>query len=272
MTRLALLTGTVDEQCSDKTAPRPRFGSGKLDLHLIFGPPATPSFWQGPLGTLIVAGVGAFATAVFAFGRTILLARRDRHDAIRSARLVIYAQLHRLTELSRGQLKFLSDSNNPPYIWIPAFNLNLPSAGAFEQLNKLSATEVYEVTSFYYAYQEQLGYMMGNARPVCADRVPGIDPPFMPPGTKVESPVFGYDCSDHTRRCWLIDAVGKTQRRAQRARRAVGKKIIENYGKDRVLCELVEAHQKRDEETEEHGARRVHPGGNERDLGRCRSP
>lgn len=216
-----------------------------MQLHLLIGPALAPNMWSGPYGAILIAASGALVTAALAFANTNLFAWRQRRQQISAARLTVYAQLHRVAVYSHGQLGYLGNSKSPNYIWISIFELNLPSTSAAEAIKLLTANEVYEVTSFLYSYQEEMGYMLGNARTSKPERV---DPPFLPPGAKVASPVFGYDTADPLKNEWLRDSIGKIERRARRARGEIGRRILLNYWFDRRLRALVRKHAQQDTE------------------------
>jgi len=193
-------------------------------------------FWDGlknldaysktAIGALIIAALGTIGSALVSYVRSNFEARRQLQNNISTSRVTIYAQLHRIIQLSRGQIKYLGDRTKPPYVWITVFNLNLPSAQNIDRIKLLTPIEVYEITSFFYSYQEQLGYIMGNARPSNASGIPGVDPVFMPTGIGIESLTLGYDTSDEMRRKWLIDALQVIADRARRARDAVGEQML----------------------------------------------
>lgn len=175
--------------------------------------------------TVLGAGVVAIVAAAIGFVLTSFGAWRQRRNQEATTRLSIYAQLHRIATLSRGHLAYLEQPDKPPYIWLPVFNLNLPSFESVERISVLTPREVYEITSFFYVYQEQLAYLLGNARPKNGAQVPGIDPPVMPAPTSIAAGCFGYDYSDPQRRKWLKKAICIIADRAERAQRAVGAAI-----------------------------------------------
>lgn len=114
-----------------------------MELHLIAGASnGIEAFWSGPLGTVLIASAGALVTAALTFANTNLVARAQHNRIIRTTRVIMYAQLHRLAKLCHGQLKYLADPEKPKYIWIPIYNLNLPSLNTIDQIRKLTPIEV----------------------------------------------------------------------------------------------------------------------------------
>ena len=104
--------------------------------------------WAGWVKALLATSVfGTVYTGMIAFARARAEESANRAESIRSTRLALYAQLHRIVEISYGHLKYLRARSEPLYMWVPIFEINLSTPETIRSLSSLTAIEVYEVTS-----------------------------------------------------------------------------------------------------------------------------
>ena len=194
-------------------------------------------WWEGASGAfLALAFAGVLAATLGLAGADVLSARR-RREAARVARLALYARLHRAGELTHGWIEHAADPDRPRRLWISLCDMHLPTPELTAQVALLGPREVYEVTSFFYAYAEDVALLAARAGGA------GGDAPLQA-GAGVR--VFACDLDDDARREALLDALRRVNARARRARHAVGHQVKLAHPKDKALAGMVDSHAARD--------------------------
>lgn len=192
-------------------------------------------WWEGAAGAFLALAAAGLLTAALGLAGADLLAARRRREAARAARMSLYAQLHRVTELTHGWIEHAADPERPRRLWMSLSDLYLPTPYVLDQVRLLGPREIYEVSSFLYAYTEEVALLSGPA---------GVGAKAAP---EAGLRVFGYDLDEEEARERLSDVLRRVNARARRARNALGQQVKLAYPKDRELAGMVESHAVRDQ-------------------------
>lgn len=192
-------------------------------------------WWEGAAGAFLALAAGGALVAALVLGALEALAVRHRRNIARSARVALYAQLHRAVELTHGWIEHAADPDRPRRLWMSLADLHLPTPLLLDQVRLLGPREIYEVTSFLYAYTEEVALLYGPA---------GVGAKAAP---EAGVRVFGYDLDEDTARDHLLEVLRRINTRARRARNTLGQQVKLTYPKHRELFAMVDSHAVRDQ-------------------------
>ena len=165
-----------------------------------------------------------------------------RAGEIRVVRALVFAQLARVYRTIQEEYGYFSVEENN-FTWIPVYISLLPTLDALKRIELLAPQEVVEVTSFYYSYHENMGYIasVGDRSDLTA--------------IKLDCHVLGVNYGQGERLRWLVDALGTIEEKAKIAMDAVLAGAEADVSGGAELAARLEAEQVRNAERATEGLR-----------------
>lgn len=141
------------------------------------------------------------------------------------ARLTLYAQLFRMYKTILRQRHYI-EVNASKFIWITVFRDALPSSANVTRVELLTPEEVIDLTSFFYSYQEHIGFITANAQRSAGDE------------KKVDIDIIGYDYVDGRRLTWLLWSLDAMERKLVAGMEAIRAAVAREYPVDSAMARI----------------------------------